>query len=408
MAHHTRLIELELKDLDQANIAFSAQGNITPLVLVPSDRGLFSLFMNVPSDSYVLMQKYGKHFPEDEKFFPGAGRKLLNSAHRIAYLVTKQACTYNAPVTSVPTKDNVNVEVDMTIVFTISDPYKFIYHLGVMRFDEYLHAAVDESIRVLVRNTLHFQLFDLKGKFAKKMLDDLKSKFEELGISFTNVTVTDVKLPGGLMKMLESIQTYETKFKALNAQQDFEMKKIKSEGEFALKDIERNKLISLSQLEAERQRAELEMKEHIARAEERKTLKTMQAERDAEILKKRAKVDFETSAMDAQKRANARVQDAEASLIQRRVEAEQEAQKIEKQGAVSFKEAENRVKGTLLQAEAEAKAQESLRQKRQHDLEIERLDILTRLARSGKISVVGEAANEIIKSIAATDAFKSK
>ena len=60
--------------------------------------------------------------------------------NHVAYMVTQQSCTYNAPVKSCPTKDNVMVDCELTLVFAIGpdpvDVKNFVYNLGALKFSK--------------------------------------------------------------------------------------------------------------------------------------------------------------------------------------------------------------------------------------------------------------------------------
>ena len=59
------------------------------------------------------------------------------------------------------------VDVDVAILLQIGpDPEEvkmFCYRLGAKRFDEFMYAAVEESIRHLMRASLHTEVYELKG-----------------------------------------------------------------------------------------------------------------------------------------------------------------------------------------------------------------------------------------------------
>lgn len=71
------------------------------------------------------------------------------------------------------------VQVDLTIIFRITDPHAFVYDLGALKFDELLKAATEESIRGLVRATTHDKVYELRGSRASKFLGDLNKKFDK-------------------------------------------------------------------------------------------------------------------------------------------------------------------------------------------------------------------------------------
>eukprot|EP01084_Bolivina_argentea_P141953 249417_1 len=170
-----------------------AKADTVPLVLSPDDRYSCSCLLQVPSGVYCVKHKWGDDY--DEKNLAQAGLTCLPSWYRIAYCVTPQSCTYNAPVKSCPTEDNVMVDCDLTLVFMIDpavdDVKNFVYNLGAHRFNEFLAAATEEGIRQLVRQTPHHKIYELRGgNLVRSMLDELNDKFKKFGVTFTKAAIT--------------------------------------------------------------------------------------------------------------------------------------------------------------------------------------------------------------------------
>ncbi|CAK0850724.1 unnamed protein product [Prorocentrum cordatum] len=127
---HSRCVQQDVSRISDAVSKFSEKGERgeIPLVLIPAHRSPFSgtgWWLTIPTGCYCLMQRFGK----DVGLAPPGG-SLKPPFYRIAYIVTQQSCTYNAPVLECPTSDNVRVSVDMVITFMIRDPSKFVYKLG--------------------------------------------------------------------------------------------------------------------------------------------------------------------------------------------------------------------------------------------------------------------------------------
>merc|ERR1711988_1294412 len=104
-----------------------------------------------------------------------------------------------APSRSVPTADNVMVDINLSLTFAIGpsfdDAVAFVYLLGCTRFDEFLAAEVEEGIRGLVYSVTHDRVNDLREEFAQGMLAGLAKKFLPFGVQIRNVKITEVKLP---------------------------------------------------------------------------------------------------------------------------------------------------------------------------------------------------------------------
>lgn len=72
---------------------------------------------------------------------------------------------------------------------------KFVYQLGAGRFDEYLAAEVEESMRNFINTIWLKEVFDLKSSMANNMMQELNSTFDgKFGIRFEQCNVTSVSV----------------------------------------------------------------------------------------------------------------------------------------------------------------------------------------------------------------------
>merc|ERR1712137_1117367 len=82
------------------------------VVLVPPPRPLSSFYYTVPSGVYCILEVNGQPYTKDPADPIGSvcaspGLNFASFMTRVAYCVTKQVCTYDAPVKRCPTEDNV-------------------------------------------------------------------------------------------------------------------------------------------------------------------------------------------------------------------------------------------------------------------------------------------------------------
>ena len=107
------------------------------MVLVPSGRACCSCFYHIPSGVNTIVHVCGDDAYPDGLAPPGI-QCCEPWYNHVAYMVTQQSCTYNAPVKSCPTKDNVMVDCELTLVFSIgpdpTDVKNFVYNLGALKF----------------------------------------------------------------------------------------------------------------------------------------------------------------------------------------------------------------------------------------------------------------------------------
>jgi len=234
---HSRCVQVRSSDVcSEAVSIFSNKGKNgeIPLVIIPSPRSALSIMMQIPSGCSCLLQKFGQDIGEG---MPGL--HFYPAYYRIAYVVTKQSNTYDAPVQNCPTSDNVRVSIDVVLVFHISNAHDFIYRLGAKNFDEFLSGTVDEAIRMEVRKINHKEIYNMRGEKADYMLTLMNDKFGPAGVRFTAVKITSVWLPDKLAYNLEETTKMEKGMDKLRRQNTFEMMEIKLGCDMALEEIKR-------------------------------------------------------------------------------------------------------------------------------------------------------------------------
>jgi regulator of protease activity HflC (stomatin/prohibitin superfamily) len=124
-------------------------------------------FYSIPSGYHILYQEWGAHKGDLEP-----GLKMWWPAwFHITHIVTKGTLTYNAPTRQCPTADNIMVNVDLSLTFSIGPDAEsvkdFCYLLGPARMDEYMSSQTEEAIRGLVFSVTHDQVNDLREEFAQ-------------------------------------------------------------------------------------------------------------------------------------------------------------------------------------------------------------------------------------------------
>eukprot|EP00033_Pygsuia_biforma_P001270 GCRY01001436.1.p1 GENE.GCRY01001436.1~~GCRY01001436.1.p1 ORF type:complete len:342 (+),score=67.22 GCRY01001436.1:131-1027(+) len=293
----------------------------------------------------------------------------------------------------------------MTMLFTISQPYSFVYGLGVLRFDDFLKAATEEAIRRLVRDYPHTKLLDMRGTFADKMIQGLNDTFVDCGVIFTSVNITDVRLPEELMNLLTSIQTYSIKTQSENAKHRANMERLNQSHDVKMKQINREQELKVNEYKGNIKNAQL----HLTRDLEEATIQKKLTFQDnatkgrvrVESAQNRYNIEYHEKKNDcAIKLSKAKAQSQAASL-----RSEAEAHEKELAGEAEFRESENITKAMVMEANAEKKAAEAFRAKRLHELELRRLEVLTSLSRNGRVVISGDEGTQMISSLSASGMF---
>lgn len=396
---HSRCVQLDCPSVTDAVSMFSAKsatGQI-PLVLIPTNRNWFSpagYWLTIPTGCYCLMQRFGK----DYGVAPPGG-SIKPPFYRIAYVVTQQSCTYNAPVKECPTSDNVRVSVDLVIVFMIRDAAAFVYSLGAVKFDQLLSGAVDEGIRILVRQQTHQQVWTLRGNRAEAILQHLNNKFKDTGVVFNNCTITSVILPQSLQNSLEHTTELKKAMLKTAREQEYEIGEIKRKYDIELEELKRKNEQTVVTQSGVKKRAELEHQQKKVQADEKTHVTLVEVNQKAQVQKAEAVALQERTKIDVERYRVEQISKAEADAEATRVKADVEYEKAQ----VNAEAEKNRLTsdGTAikLDAGAEEMASQHLVKKRQYELEMREKEILNKLASKGNFNLIGEPGDKMVDAV---------
>mmetsp|Transcript_4025 Transcript_4025/g.5270 ORF Transcript_4025/g.5270 Transcript_4025/m.5270 type:complete len:343 (+) Transcript_4025:3-1031(+) len=194
----------------------------------------------------------------------------LPSWKGVSYMVTKQLITFNALSQNCPTRDNVYVNINISVNFRIGPDIErvssFVFQMGAEKLDAYLALTLEEGMRTLVYGVNHDKVNDLRSEFAAEMLRTLTSKASRFGVTIINVKVTDVSLPKDLQDRLEKTTAFRTKITEEQKNHEHALYQLTNSSEQQFAEIEQSFKIKNAQLSAQAERYEIEMDEKIAAA----------------------------------------------------------------------------------------------------------------------------------------------
>jgi len=373
--------------------AIDEHGNL-PIVLIPEPRHTAKTWIVVPTGCACICQRNGKNLGELEP-----GRHFADWHYRIAYVVTKQACTINFDIDCCATSDNVLTSVDLTLVFNIDRPTTFVYTLGATNFNDMLKAVVEEATRALVRSIDHTQIFELRSSAADQLLSVLNRTFKEFGVLFVNATVTGVALPQDLSNSLEEAAKIESQIQEVIRAQDFELKKYNDAADLELKRIELESERSDADLRAKKDMLQIEMAANLEKAQvtgERNVAKEKQ-ETETQVTKANAEL------RDGQKRAEidiqAAIQSAELEANRRKREIDQWAAEQIRKAELELAKEEAESEALKKEADAEAAGSKDMEKLRQHELRMAEIKALQSVAKKGKVVISGKHGDELLQSM---------
>eukprot|EP00929_Paragymnodinium_shiwhaense_P015689 TRINITY_DN123792_c0_g1_i1.p1 TRINITY_DN123792_c0_g1~~TRINITY_DN123792_c0_g1_i1.p1 ORF type:complete len:418 (-),score=144.01 TRINITY_DN123792_c0_g1_i1:137-1390(-) len=393
---HSRCTQIYCPDVTKEALSFFStkdENGEMPLVLIPTNRWGFSLILTIPDGVTCLVQKFGKDLEEA----PKPGWHFMPSWYRIAYVVSHQSNTYNAPVQRCPTSDNVHVDIDCTLVFDIRDAHKFVYRLGAANFDELLRGTVDESIRALVRTQDVNSVYGLRGERADKMLNLLNEKFSESGVNFSDVKVTAVWLPHELASTLEKTTMKDKSMHCIRRKQEFELMQINQDTEMQIENITRKTEQALVTEAGNKRRAEMEFDRDMVQAEAEAIVRLLKAEEQSEvmIIESNSQLNRTKTQLETERVKKIALADSEGQ--ETRLHGELLSEKKIMDGHIKEETMICDAEALKHEAAADKLATKSMAKKRQHELELREKEILSKLAASGQFNLVGSSADTIIQ-----------
>jgi len=407
----TRLEQFRVDEVGNALAQFTRKTTPTviPLVLTPAPRAPCSCFMSVPTGPYCITHRWGEdiHYkaekPEDD-VLSDPGLICAPACNRIAYCVTGQAVTYNAPVKSCPTADNVMVDCDLTLVFGIGPSARmvkeFVYKLGARRFDEMLEAAVQEAIRHLIRTCPHTDIYELRGGSSdkvRKTLEELNKKFNRFGVNFNSAAITEVRFSPELQTSLQNTTEYASKMKEEEKRQQNELDKIKFRKNRELTDLERQHARIIQDLQAKRTRVEINRTELKTRIQGEKGVRITQEKQKAKVNEAKCESEKKVARNQGLTSKEMNVSKARAHDKSMRIKVEADCNAEVYKAKQSLEAAKDVASSLTSEANMEMKAEPMLRAKRLYDLRMAKLEALSHIAARNKMVISGENGNMLME-----------
>jgi len=403
----TRLVQMDISDPAEAIQHFSkTSGDAIPIVLVPAPRLCCSCCFTVPTGANSIIETCGKD--ENKDSLAEAGFHCGPYWTRVAYMVTPQAITYNAPVKKCPTKDNVMVDCDLSLVIHIgsaSNPHavkNFIYKLGARRFNEYLSCAAEEGIRQLVRDTALDDVYELRGSGGQAgpetLLRSLTETFEPYGIIFKRAAITDVHIGQKLIRILQGTTEFSAKIKEAIKEHEHKMKLITYDHDQELKTKDRDYDRQIQDCQNDQQVALVDREKMQVDAESARKVKITKTEEEAAIKLKRAEADFDVVKAQAQQQNQELLGRVKSSCESEKIRISQEAKVRIADAQAALEAAEAKAKAIEETAKAEGNAAEKLKIMREHKLRMAQMEVSENIAKNSKLVISGETGENFIKS----------
>merc|ERR1719150_1006420 len=410
MAEKTNLVQQTIGSPSDALQFFNADtssGRSIPIVLVPQPRVCCSCCFTVPTGSNTIIETCGKDENPDQ--LADAGLHFGPYWKRVAYMVTPQAITYNAPVKKCPTKDNVMVDCDLSLVIHIGTPAQprmvkdFVYNLGARRFNEYLSAAADEGIRQLVRDTALDDVYELRGSGGQvgpeSLLKALQETFDPYGVVFKRAAITDVHIGTKLIMILQGTTEFNAKIMEAQKEHEHKMKLITYDHDQELKQKDRDYDRRIQDAQNDQQVALVDREKQTVDAEARRGIRVTAANEAAAVLLKRAQAELSVAVATAQEETERLLASVQAKAEKDKITADQEGKVRVADANAELLAAKDQAAAILAMADAEGKAATSLTAVREHKLKMAQFEVSENIAKNSKVVISGTSGENFISSM---------
>jgi regulator of protease activity HflC (stomatin/prohibitin superfamily) len=157
------------------------------------------LFIRVPEGAWGLVSRRNR---QERTLLPG--NYTVPPWLTLTHLVTRRELVFDAPIAAAPSKDGVRVNVDVLVTFRIIDPARFVYEIALGDFDQFAQAAIQDTVRGLVRNMASLDTLDLGPDQATKLKAALGKLTGPFGVEVAAATFTSVTLPAEMSASLEA------------------------------------------------------------------------------------------------------------------------------------------------------------------------------------------------------------
>ena len=162
--------------------------------------GVFRSFMvPVPEGSQAVLLRRGRFYKT-----LGPGNHIVPPWIIVSHVVTTRETPFDAPASSIPTKDDVRTNVDILMTFSITSPEKFVFTIAAPDFDQVCQATCQENVRLLVREKTSEQVLDMGEAETDRLRTGIGAALATYGVEVVRVVLTHVMPPMEFVASRES------------------------------------------------------------------------------------------------------------------------------------------------------------------------------------------------------------
>lgn len=159
---------------------------------------LRAFIVRVPEGAQALALRRGRY----DRTLP-AGVHYLPPWIAVSHVVTTREIPFLSSGLAVPTADDVRVDVNVLITFTIQAADRFVYAISAPDFDTVCMAASQDAIRRLIRGIGSEHVLDLAGTESEALRRAIGESLASYGVAVDRVVVTSIAPPAAYMQSLE-------------------------------------------------------------------------------------------------------------------------------------------------------------------------------------------------------------
>lgn len=162
--------------------------------------GVFQSFIvAVPEGARAVLLKSGRYHRT-----VGGGRHVVPPWIVVSHVVTVREIPFESLAIEIPSHDDVRMDLDLLLTFTITAPEKFVFLISAPDFDQVCLAACLDATRLLVRARDSDALLDLTTDDTEWLRGAIGAAIAGYGVEVGRVVVTRVQPPREFMVSREA------------------------------------------------------------------------------------------------------------------------------------------------------------------------------------------------------------
>mmetsp|Transcript_53509 Transcript_53509/g.148360 ORF Transcript_53509/g.148360 Transcript_53509/m.148360 type:complete len:469 (-) Transcript_53509:127-1533(-) len=381
----TTLVELTIQDITDAHhLVGERPDGFTPVSIIPQSSMATCCcccplcYVSIPEGFTAIVTKFGavvEGDAEDGTWSPGC--HCFWPLYQVDKLVSRQLIIFDVPLKDCKTKDAISVNLDVLMVFEITNARSFIYDIGPAKLDDLLRASQDESLRQMAFETDIEHIYDLHGANTQHIVDEMNdTKFNKFGVHIHEFTVKNVTLPEDMSNDMQEKTLFDTKTSMQHMKQSYDRQHLNNEeGKQKLREeCDNMRMAAEQQAEVVKNQAIKVTSEVMAQTS--RQIAEKEASKNNEAQQLMATANFEVSKMKSQILAVQREINSKTQAECGRILAEAEAFAKKQETEAKIEVAAKIANGKRALGEAEGVASAAFAARRANEAELKRMDIL--------------------------------